>query len=83
MKVQRPGIGERIALDMVLLRRFIGQVDRFLPGLLPDGFQVGASWSRDFLLPSRIFHFPWGKSVFQSTGACLSVCVWAHMASCA
>ena len=45
VKVQRPGIGERIALDMVLLRRFIGQVDRFLPGLLPDGFQVRASWS--------------------------------------
>ena len=43
VKVQRPGIGERIALDMVLLRRFIGQVDRFLPSLLPDGFQVRAS----------------------------------------
>ena len=55
VKVQRPGIGERIALDMVLLRRFIGQVDRFLPGLLPDGFQVGALWDLLKFLSSWIF----------------------------
>lgn len=28
IKVQRPGIGENIALDMVLLRRLMGVIDR-------------------------------------------------------
>ena len=40
VKVQRPGIGESIAVDMVLLRRFIMLVDRLLPSLLPPGIQV-------------------------------------------
>ena len=40
VKVQRPGIGEAIAVDMVLLRRFIMLVDRLLPSLLPQGSQV-------------------------------------------
>jgi aarF domain-containing kinase len=35
VKVQRPGIGESIAIDMLLLRRLMGAVDRNLP-------QVGA-----------------------------------------
>ena len=43
VKVQRPGIGEAIAVDMVLLRRFITIVDRVLPSLLPPGIQVRLS----------------------------------------
>ena len=31
VKVQRPGIGESIAIDMVLLRRLVGAVDVNLP----------------------------------------------------
>ena len=42
VKVQRPGIGEAIAVDMVLLRRFITLVDRVLPSLLPPGIQARA-----------------------------------------
>lgn len=31
VKVQRPGIGESIAIDMLLLRRLMGVVDANLP----------------------------------------------------
>lgn len=31
VKVQRPGIGESIAVDMLLLRRLMGVVDKNLP----------------------------------------------------
>ena len=31
IKVQRPGIGENIAVDMLLLRRLMGAVDRNIP----------------------------------------------------
>ena len=31
VKIQRPGIGETIAVDMLLLRRLMGAVDRNLP----------------------------------------------------
>ena len=41
MKVQRPGIGEGIAIDMVLLRRLMTKVDAGLPQL--SGLQVGNS----------------------------------------
>ena len=33
MKVQRPGIGENIAIDMVLLRRLMAAFDAALPRL--------------------------------------------------
>lgn len=43
VKVQRPGIGENIAIDMVLLRRFMTKVDAGLPQL--SGLQVsGCLW---------------------------------------
>ena len=33
MKVQRPGIGDTIALDMVLLRRLMAAIDANMPQL--------------------------------------------------
>ncbi len=45
MKVQRPGIGDTIALDMVLLRRLMSAVDANMPQL--GRYQV----SRAALLP--------------------------------
>lgn len=36
VKVQRPGIGESIAVDMVLLRRLIAAFDRNIPAILPQ-----------------------------------------------
>lgn len=33
VKVQRPGIGESIAVDMVLLRRLVGAFDRHIPAI--------------------------------------------------
>lgn len=37
MKVQRPNISENIAIDMLLLRRFIKLVDANLPSMIDVG----------------------------------------------
>lgn len=40
VKVQRPGIGESIAVDMLLLRRLMGAVDKNLPQVNTGGQRV-------------------------------------------
>lgn len=44
VKVQRPGIGENIAIDMVLLRRLVAVVDNNIP-------QASTPLLRPLLLP--------------------------------
>lgn len=43
VKVQRPRIGESIAMDMLLLRRLMAAVDRYLPQVLLICLQASVS----------------------------------------
>jgi predicted unusual protein kinase regulating ubiquinone biosynthesis (AarF/ABC1/UbiB family) len=44
VKVQRPGIGESIAVDMLLLRRLMAVVDKNLPQVSQQQLQQQHKW---------------------------------------